>query len=121
MLDRLVRVGAECAGWLAELPVEMDGGGEGEDACGDPADQAGWAAREVLFESQLVLEALHDRFDPLPDRAGWWARPLWLVAAAGAEQVGAERGDRLLEVDAGEALVGDHELAADRLTFEQRE
>ena len=34
MLDRLVRVGGEGAAGLAELPVEVDGGAEGEDACG---------------------------------------------------------------------------------------
>ncbi len=53
MLDRLLPVGAEHAGGLAKLPVDVDGGVESE----------------VLLEPQLVFETLLDRFDPLPDRA----------------------------------------------------
>src|SRR6266571_4025997 len=118
MLDRLIAVGAERACGLAELPVEVDGGVEGEDAGRDAGDQAARCASEVLFEPQLVFEALHDRFDSLPNRPDRWTGPCWFVAAAGTEEAGAERGDRVLEVGAGKASVGDHELALDRLALE---
>src|SRR5216684_7025972 len=93
MSDRLMAVGAERACGFAELPVEVDGGVEGEDAGGDACDQAGGCAGEVLFEPQLVFEALHDRFDPLSDRPDRRVGPVGLVGAAGAQQAGAERGD----------------------------
>jgi hypothetical protein len=48
MRDRLIAVDAECAGVLAELPVEVDGGTEGEDAGRDACDEAGGCAGEVL-------------------------------------------------------------------------
>jgi hypothetical protein len=53
MLDRLMRVGVECAWRLVELPVEVDGGVEREDAGGDACDQAGGCAGEMLFEPVL--------------------------------------------------------------------
>ena len=114
-------VGAEVSGWLAELPVEVDGGVEGEDAGCDSGEQAGGGAGEVLFEPQLVFEGLHDRFDPLPDRPNRWVWPVGFVAAAGPQQAGAERFDGLFEPGAGEAFVSEHELAVDRLALEQGE
>ncbi|MFN2471308.1 MAG: hypothetical protein ABR583_10060, partial [Gaiellaceae bacterium] len=81
-----------------------------------PAGGAG----EVLFEPELVFEALHDRLDPLADGSDRRARP-FVLRSAGAQEGGAERGYGLLELGAGEALVGDHELAFDRLALEQAE
>src|ERR1700678_2215297 len=121
MRDRLMVVGGEVPCWLAELPVEVDGGVEGEDAGGDAGDQSGGGACEVVFESELVLECLNDGFDSLPDRSDRWAGPVGFVASAGPQQGGAEGFDGLFELGAGEALVGDHELTVDRLALEQGE
>jgi len=93
MLDRLMPVLCECTGWSAELPVEVDGGGEGEDAGGDAAEEAVRCSGEVSFESELLLERVDDRLDSLPDaadRRGW---PVWLVGPAGPYEQGAELGD----------------------------
>jgi hypothetical protein len=46
-----------------------DGGGEGEQASGDAADQAGEGAASVAFERELVFERVEGRFDPLVDAA----------------------------------------------------
>src|SRR6266540_3273797 len=121
MLDRLMPVSGEGAAWLAELPVEVDGGVEGEDAGGDAANEAGWSLREVVFEPQLVLERVDDRLDSLPDLPDRRRLPLRLVGSAGAQQECAELADGLLEVAAGEALIGDHELADGRLPLQQLE
>jgi hypothetical protein len=69
MVDRLIGVGGEFAAWEAEALVEVDGGAEGEDACGDAGEQSGGGAAAVAFEVELVFEAVDDRFDPLPDPA----------------------------------------------------
>jgi hypothetical protein len=104
MVDRLVPVGGEGSGWLAGLPVEVDGGAEGEDACGDAAGEAGGGAGEVVFEPELVFEVLHDRFDALADPADRGSGSVVLVVAAGTLQQSAERGDGGLEVCSGEAF-----------------
>jgi hypothetical protein len=114
-------VGGEGTAWLAELPVEVDGGVEGKDAGGDSAEEAGWGLREVVFESELVFERVDDRLDPLSDLPDRWTLPLQLVGSVGAQQQGTELGDCRLEVAAGEAFVCDHELAGGRLPFEQLE
>jgi hypothetical protein len=66
MFDRLMAVGGEGSCGLAELPVEVAGGVEGEDAGGDACEEAGWGAGEVVFESQLVLPVVA----PLVNRFG---------------------------------------------------
>ena len=40
MIDRLVAVGGQRAADEAESLVEVDGGAEGEDACGDAGEQS---------------------------------------------------------------------------------
>src|SRR5512133_2378120 len=47
MVDRLMPVGSQGSRWQAELPVEVDGRGEGEDARGDAADQSVRGSRPV--------------------------------------------------------------------------
>jgi len=121
MLDRLMGVGGECSCWLAGLPVEVDGGAEGEDAGGDAADETGGGFGEVVFEPELVFECLDDRFDPLADEAERWLRPGGLVGAAGADDHGAELVDGVFEVAAGEAFVAEDELAVQWLAGEQGE
>src|SRR5438067_559505 len=121
MLDRLMPVGGEGAAWLAELPVEVDGGVEGEDAGGDSAEEAGRCLCEVVFEPELVFERVDDRLDPLPDLPDWRGGTVWLVGPVGAQQQSTELADGVLEVGAGEALVGNDELAGGRLALEQLE
>src|SRR3954447_3902761 len=121
MADRLMAVGGERAWWPAELPVEMDGGGEGEDSGGEAADEACGGLGEVLLEPQLRFERVDDRLDPLADTPDRGDCSLWLVASTRAQQRPAERGDGSLELGAGEAFVGDHELTQGRLALEQRE
>src|SRR5919204_191293 len=121
MLDRLVRVGGECSWWAAELPVEVDGGGEGEDARGHAAEQSAGGFGEVVLEAELILERVDDRFDPLPDASDRGRSSVWFVGAVGPYEQGAELGDGMLELLAGEALVGDHELSCRWLAFEQLE
>ncbi len=71
-----------CAAGAAELVVEADGGGEGEEAGGDPCSEVVWGVGAVAFEGQEVFAGEEDRLDPLPDRGE--VRPLlWLVAACG--------------------------------------
>src|SRR2546430_5988260 len=118
MLDRLMGVGGERPARCAELPVEVDRCAERKDARCDAGEQAGRGAGVVL-ESKLALERLHDRLDPLADEADRRARSLGLVCPARAQDDRAERGDGLLELFAGEALVADHELALKRLALEQ--
>src|SRR5580765_4435359 len=121
MLDRLMPVGGEGAAWLAELPVEVDGGGEGEDASGDAANEAGRGLREVVFEPELVFERVDDRLDPLADLADRRCLSVRFVGSAWAQQERAELADSVFEVHACEAFVGDHELAGGRLPLEQLE
>src|SRR6266511_5714672 len=119
MRDRLMGVCGERAAWLAELPIEVDRCAERKDARCDAGEEAGRGAGEVVLESKLVLEALHDRLDSLADEADRRAWSLRLVRPARAQDDRAERGDGLLELFAGEALVADHELACERLALEQ--
>src|SRR3990172_8646412 len=109
MLDRLMPVGGERSGRPAELPVEVDGGGEGEDACGDAADEPIRSSGEVALEAELVFQRVDDRLDALADAPDRGRGTVWLVGPVGPHEQGAELGDGLLEVGAGEALVGDHE------------
>src|SRR5947207_1175534 len=58
MVDRLIGVGSELAAWEAEALFEVDGGAEGEDACGDASEQAGGGAAAVAFEVQRWIEGV---------------------------------------------------------------
>ena len=93
MVDRLIGVGGEFAAVDAEVLVEVDAGAEGEDAGGDSCEQSGGGAAAVVFEQELVFEAVDDRFDPLPDPADRWLRPVGLVGAAGPQKQRSEFAD----------------------------
>jgi hypothetical protein len=58
MVDRLMPVGSQGSRWQAELPVEVDGRGEGEDARGDAADQSVRGSREMALQAELSLSEL---------------------------------------------------------------
>src|SRR2546430_583376 len=120
MVDRLIGVGGEFAAWEAEALVEVDAGAEGEDACGDAGEEAGGGAAAVVFEVELVFEAVDDRFDPLPDPADRRVGTVGLVVSARSQQP-AQFAHGGLEVGAGEALVADDRRAVERVGFEQRE
>jgi hypothetical protein len=64
MVDRLMPVGSQGSRWQAELPVEVDGRGEGEDARGDAADQSVRGSREMALQAELSLSELTIRFAP---------------------------------------------------------
>src|SRR5918996_3215997 len=68
----------------AELPVEPDGGGQGQQPLGDPDVDPGWDARAVLLQPKLPLEGIDDRLDPLAHRPQT-PESGWLVAAGGAD------------------------------------
>src|SRR5215218_5848385 len=112
-----VVVGGEVASGCVELadfpklPVVPDAGREREDALADARPDTVGCVPAVLFERELALERVVDRLDPLADPA---ERPeaLALALAVGADELRVEAGDDLLELVAGEALVGDDDLAA---------
>src|SRR6266446_5767463 len=107
MVDRLIGVCGEFAAWEAEALVEVDGGAEGEDACGDSGEQTGGGAAAVAFEVELIFEAVDDRFDPLPDPSEWWVGPVGLVGSTRAQQERSQLAHGRFEVGAGEAFVAD--------------
>src|SRR5437660_2210867 len=101
----------ECAAWAAELVVEVDAGGEAEEALQDPFAQAGEGAGAVAFEGEQVFAGPEDRFDPLSNRGE--VRPLaGLVFSSGADDGGVEFGDLLGELAAGVAFVAEQRLTA---------
>ena len=80
--------------------------------CGDADEDAARCACRVLFEVELALEGVDDRFDPLPD-VGEVAGSGGFVAAGGAQQADAEVIAReALELAPGEALVAEEYLAS---------
>src|SRR5579884_2140377 len=108
---RLRDIVDECAAGAVELVVEADAGGEAEEALEDAFFDAGERAGAVAFQGEQVFAGPEDRFDPLPDRGE--ARPLArLVFAAGTNDHGRELVDRLGEVAAGVAFVGEQRFAA---------
>src|SRR5262245_12246456 len=118
MIDSLVVVGDQAAAWGVDYPVVEDCCGEGEQSSGDGADEAGECAAAVALERELVFERVEAGFDPLTD-ATEGAEAGRLVSAVGAQELGAEGGDLLLELAAGEAFVGNHGLAGLEGTLEQ--
>ena len=113
MVDRLIGVGGEFSVVESESLVEVDSGAEGEDACGDAGEQAGWGASAVVFEQELVFEGVDDRFDPLSDPAGRRVGTVGLVGAAGSQKQRVQFTDGGFEVGAGEAFVADDRGAFD--------
>src|SRR5680860_253340 len=101
-----VVVGDEAAIPRAGELVVADGGGQGEQACGDAGHEAGHGACAVTFQGELALEGVDDRFDPLANGAEL-AVATWFVLAVRAQQASAHLLDHGFEVAAGEALVGE--------------
>src|SRR5581483_9523523 len=100
MRDRLMPGGDELSRWSSCLPLEVDGGAEGEHAGEDAGDEAGGSLRQATLEQELVLERLHDRLDPLANEAERRLGSLGLVGATGWGEECAELVHRLLGVAA---------------------
>src|ERR1700679_75529 len=97
----------ECAAGSAELVVEGDRGGEGEEALKDALSEAGEGSGSVALEREDVLAGPEDRLDPLADRGEVWSSA-GLVFAARTDDRGVEFAGLGGELFAGVALVGDH-------------
>jgi hypothetical protein len=68
--------------------VVPDGGGEGEDASGDAGGDSGDGAAVVVFEVELTLEGVVDRFDDLAQRFKETLAAAGFFASAGRPQQG---------------------------------
>src|ERR1700681_3236394 len=99
----------ECAAGAAELVVEADAGGEGEEALDDAFSEALEGAGAVAFEGEQVFAGREDRLDPLPDRREVGAVSGFVLAPRTHER-GVEVADGLREGAAGVALVAERRL-----------
>lgn len=93
-----------------------DGGSHGQQALPDPGVDAVRAASAVLFERQLALEGVEDRFDPLAhaqqpllDRLGGTVAD---ASTRRADQVHPQLVEEGLELGSGESLVRQDDLSA---------
>src|ERR671912_2846196 len=66
----------------AELPVEPDRGGQGQQSLADADKDPAQGAAAMLFQPELVLEGVDDRLDPLAHPAQR-PEPVGLVGAVG--------------------------------------
>src|SRR3954454_5742835 len=96
----------EGAAGEAESVVEGDGGGECQEAAGQPGAQAVQGAGAVAFEGEDVFGGPVDRLDALADRCEVKS-VAGLVFAARAMNRGVEGGKVDLELLAAEVLVAD--------------
>src|SRR5215218_4957471 len=112
-----VPVCGEVAAWVTDVVVVDESGGEGQQPQRDADADAGEGAAAVAFERELSLAGPKHRFDPLADGAQR-AVAARLVLAVGAQQAATLGGDVVLELVAGEALVGDDGVALQRDAFE---
>src|SRR3954452_251985 len=104
----------ERAGGAAELVVECDAGGQGEQALDDARPEAVQGAGAVAFERQEVFDGPEDALDPLADR-GKVRSAAGLVLAARTDDQRLAVEHRGSEVATGVALVTDHDHRAGAL------
>src|SRR5215218_5077748 len=107
MIDSARRLGdvvGEGAAGAAEPVVEVDAGGEGEQALKDPRAEVSQCAGAVAFEREQVFGGPEDRLDALADGLDVWAG-LGFIGASGADQRGAEVVEGSGELTAGVALI----------------
>jgi hypothetical protein len=90
---------------LADLPVPPDAGGQGQQPLGDPDPDPGQGPATMLLQPELTLEGLEHALDPLP-KAPQRTNPVRLISPVGTQQHRAVGGDHLVELTAGEPLVG---------------
>src|SRR3954465_3922352 len=103
-------VGGEGSCWLVGEVVVPDPRSECEQSEPDAGAEAGECAGAVVFEAELAFAGPKGRFDPLADGAEV-AVARWFVFGVGAQEGGARLRHEVLELGAGEALVGDHEVS----------
>src|SRR5919109_5587922 len=89
----------------AGCPVPPDPGGQRQQPLGDPDPDPGQGPAAVAFQAKLALEGLEGALDPLPETAQR-PMPVRFISTVGTQQDGAIAGDQLLELAAGEPLVG---------------
>jgi hypothetical protein len=94
----------------AELPVEPDAGGQGQQPLGSADPDALDGVGAVAFQAKLVLEGVEDGLDPLADPTQV-TEPGRLVSPVGADQPRIQLRDHLLERPASEALVAQDDHA----------
>src|SRR5215217_7829653 len=114
MSDSALGLGGEVgdgAWWASEPVVEVDAGGEGEQALGDAGAEVSQGAGAVSFEAEEVFAGPEDRLDPLSQRRQMRAS-LRFGLAGRAQHGAAELADGVGELAAGVAFVGDHGLPA---------
>src|SRR5215210_8368017 len=100
MSDSALGLGGEVgegACWPAEPVVEVDAGGECEQALGDAGAEVSEGAGAVAFEAQEVFAGPEDRLDSLADR-GEVRASLGFGLAGGAQQGAAELADGVGEL-----------------------
>src|SRR6516164_313714 len=96
----------------AELVVEPDAGGEGEEFAGDSGADAVQGAGVVAFEAEAVFERPEDRLDVLADRRQLSSSAGFVFAVGAQQQRAVALVDGGGELTADVALVGDDHLAA---------
>ena len=107
-------------GWPAELVVEADAGGQGEEPLQDALSQPAEGARAVALEGEQVLAGPEDRLDALADRRE--VRTFTgLIRAPGPDHEHVELSGGGGELATGVALVADQYLTAARSAREQLE
>src|SRR5580698_3657099 len=108
MIDSVVSGGVvgECAAGAAELVVEGDGRGEGQEALQDALSQTSEGASAVVLKGEGALAAPEDALDALAYRREMRSSS-GLVLAVGSEDRGVHVGDGGCERFAGVALVAD--------------
>jgi hypothetical protein len=113
MIDSAVlgAVVGECAAGSAELVVEGDGGGEGEQALQDALRETLEGSCSVALEGERALAGPEDALDALADRGEVWSSA-GLVLATGPQDRGVQIADGLCECSPGVALVADQRLTA---------
>src|SRR4051795_12835291 len=105
----------EGAAGAAELVVERDAGGEGEQSLADACSEAVQGAGAVAFEREQVFAGPEDAFDALADRGQVrpWTGLVFAVRSDDQRVAVAHLGG---EVSAGVALVADHDQRPAALT-----
>jgi hypothetical protein len=100
----------------AELPVEANRGGQGEQPLRDPDEHPAKGAATVAFQAELVFEGVEDALDPLAHPA---KRPEvgWLVGAVGTDQPSTQLTDVSVKLLAGKALVAKDDRACGQATL----
>jgi len=97
----------------AELPVEADRRGQGQQPLRDADEHPAQRAATVAFQAKLVLERVEGALDPLA-HAAKRPEPARFVLTVGTDQPHAQLADLVVELAAGKALVGQDDRAGEQ-------